>query len=293
MKCPQCKKTVDKLLKECPFCGAKLRTIENGGDENGTSVFKKRSEKRSKDKSAEKRSFGLFGVNKNLRSDKPINVKFSTDGEEVKSGVGRLKVVIAVGIAAVAVLLAAVLVMTLTASKGARLAEDASLYIGRSVQELQEGTGEHFIEESTCYGVNSAVEFDHIYESEKQITAQGIKYPSWVVRVKLSEIGGHIAQVSYIDFSVIKGDPRGKKRSSQIDLDRFASGAKLGTVLKDIDIAPYAVTYNEDGSTMYTYRYYYERDNGDEQAAVVRVVFNKKNKYKYSTAEIVMPDVDS
>lgn len=231
-------------------------------------------------------------MNKKRRSDKPINVKLDPDGSEVRSGISRVKIVIVVGIIAVVAILAVVGVITLTSSKGERLAEDASLYIGRSVKELQDGTGAHFLEESAYYGVNSAVEFDYISESEKHITAQGIKYPSWAVRVKINEMGAHISQISYIDFSVIKNDPRGKKRADQVNLDRFASGAKLGAVVKEIGLDPYAVTYDENGCTAYTYRYYYERDNGDEQAVLMRVVFNKKNKYKFSTAEILVPDVD-
>jgi hypothetical protein len=39
----------------------------------------------------------------------------------------------------------------------------------------------------------------------------------------------------------------------------------------------------------YTYKYYYTRDNGDEQQAILRVAFSESGKYKYSTTELIYP----
>ena len=60
------------------------------------------------------------------------------DGTEIKRGLGKrgLKLVIAGGIAAVFIILIIVIIMALTASKGLRYAEDASVYIGEQPQTL-------------------------------------------------------------------------------------------------------------------------------------------------------------
>ena len=80
------------------------------------------------------------------------------------------------------------------------------------------------------------------------------------------------------------------KHKELIDLDSFDENAKQAKVMNYIDIDPYSICYSQSGRVTYTYKYYYKLDNGDEQAAVLRVVFNEDGKFKYSTTELVYPD---
>ncbi|MBR1723782.1 MAG: hypothetical protein IJ723_02005 [Ruminococcus sp.] len=186
-------------------------------------------------------------------------------------------------------IISVVIVLALTASKGERYADDASNYIGEPVQKLSQQTGLHYADESKYYGINSAVVFDYVYECEQTVKAQGIEYPRWAVFITQSKMGDHISEVTYTDFTVIKKDMRGKKRKGVIDLDRFSAGTKQSAVLKEIDMSPYSITYSEDGGVTYLYKYYYPRDNGDEQAMLTRVTFSDKGKYKYSASEVLIP----
>ncbi len=274
MLCPKCKKEIDDLISECPFCHTYIKTNEG-----------------QRKKLSDKRRGQLTDKRRKKDKNKTIRVRAVPDGTEIKRGLGKrgLKLVIVGGIAAVFIILIIVIVMAITASKGLRYAEDASVYIGEQPQTLNVRTGIQYLDESKFYGVNSAVTFDYIYESEKSVKVQGIEYPAWAVTLSVSDNGGHISRVTYTDFSVLKHDIRGKKLDGCIDLDRFASGTKQSAVMKEIDLSPYSITYSEDGGVTYVYKYYYKRDNGDEQAMLTRVTFSDKGKYKYSTNEVLIP----
>ncbi len=272
MLCPKCRKEISDQVIECPYCHVSIRMSEKKKKRLAVKQIKKLEDKKRK-------------------KDKTIKVKAVPDGTEIRHGLGRrgLKLLLIAGIAAVIVIVAAVIVLAVTASKGERYAEDASQYIGQQPAVLSATTGIQYLDESKYYGVNSAIAFDYICESDKSVKVQGIEYPRWAVLVSVSDIGGHISKITYTDFTVLKHDIRGKKQKDSVDLDRFPAGTKQSSVLKNIDMSPYSITYSEDGGVTYVYKYWYKRDNGDEQAMLMRVTFSEKGKYKYSTNEVLIP----
>ena len=118
---------------------------------------------------------------------------------------------------------------------------------------------------------------------------QGIVYPEWAVTLKLSD-AKFITDVTYLNFDLLKKDIRGEKRSSQVSLERFHEGDKQSSVMKEIDLDPYSITFSQSGNVTYVYKYYYKRDNGDEQAVLLRAVFSEDGKYRYSSAELLFPE---
>ncbi len=189
--------------------------------------------------------------------------------------------------AAIVVILIVVLVSVLS-SKGEGYAEDAADNIGRSVDVLNDSDEVHYKDESDYYGVNSAISFDYVFESEDDITADGISYPEWAVFLTMSD-DEFITDVVYTDFTVIKKDMRGQRRDSVVNLDSYSKGAKRSTVLKSVNLDPYSITYSQSGIVSYCFKYYYERDNGDEQAAITRVAFSEDGEYQYYTTELLIP----
>ncbi len=276
MLCPKCQKEISDQIIECPFCHTSIRMTDKQRKKLADKQRRQIADKRRK---------------KDKNKNKTIRFFQKKTAYEIKHGLTRrgVKLIIGGGIAAVVVIIAVVIVMALTASKGLRYAEDASAYIGEQPQTLNVKTGIQYLDESKFYGVNSAIAFDYIYESDKTVKVQGIEYPSWAVTLTTSDNSGHISKVTYTDFSTLKHDIRGKKLSGCIDLDRFSSGTKQSAVMKAIDLSPYSITYSEDGGITYVYKYYYKRDNGDEQAMLTRVTFSEKGKYKYSTNEVLIP----
>lgn len=276
MECPKCRKEVSDSDLSCPYCGTKIRSAP----ENGKKRVRVKP-KKAEDKSEKKRR-AFFGRKKS-KEDTAVKA-------EKKERFGKkLKTAAVVVCAAAVVIVAGTVVSSVLSDKGEKYAETAAEYIGSQLSRLEGSEDMHFTDESEFFGVNSAVAFDYVMESEKKISSQGISYPSWAVFLKTGD-GGKISDVTYTDFSVVEGDPRGERNDTLIDLDSFDKGAKQTKVLNFIDIEPYSITYSQSGMTVYTYKYYFTRDNGDEQQAILRAAFDGDGEYRYYVSELIFPE---
>ena len=272
MKCPECGKKTSGKLDKCPFCGADTSS-------------------QSKNKSG-----GVFGLLTKKKDDAPkvIEVKAIDEnkGESGRAAVRRLMnpkvILIAAGVVVIAVIVL-LIVLTFHSKEGERYAEKAYGYIGRSVADLNANSDIFYADGSAYAGVNAALRFDYIAEDDSSIRAGGVKYPKWAVTVNNEDTGGIIKEITYTDFTVLKNDMRGLKTDGLISLDRFSEGEKKSKVLREIDIRPYSMTYSRTGIILYTYKYRYKLENGDEQAAILRVGFSEKGDYKYSSTELLIP----
>lgn len=282
MNCPKCGKKVSSEDFNCIYCGVQLKSTGADGR-----VKKK-----------------LFGRDKKNK-DKPEKTKPETSSPEqpksdtqdplpkkdgaVLSGKGKVLKISAIGALSVLVIvLVIVLVSSIASRKGERFAAQASEYIGRSVGDLNQESELFYADTSDCYGINNTVTYDCIGEAEDTVKIQGIVYPEWAVTLSLSD-AKFITDVTYTNFALVKNDLRGEKRSEQISLERFHDGDKQSSVLREIDLDPYSITYSQNGTVTYTFKYWYKRDNGDEQAVLMRAVFTEEGKYRYSTAELLFP----
>lgn len=289
MVCPKCNKTVSSEDYNCIYCGTQLKSRPA---DDKRSIFGKKKDKdkekdknKSKERSEKRSSKNALSVRDAviLSSDDDLYPKAKARGLEQK-----LKLAAICVLAVAVIVLIAVFVGSVSGRKGERYAEFASEYIGSSVGDLNKKGERFYADNSAYYGVNSAVKFDCVTESEKSVTVQGIKYPEWAVFLKLSS-AEFITDVTYTNFALLKKDIRGAKSDALISLERFHDGDKQSSVLKEIDISPYSISYTQAGLTTYTYKYYYKRDNDDEQAVILRVVFNEKGVYKYSSTELIIP----
>lgn len=244
-----------------------------------------KEEKTAKEDRPAKEKRKLFGRKEN----KVINVKTADDAPAIK--VINLKLILAAAAALAVVILIIVIVLSVRSSKGERYAEKAYDFIGKNILDLNnEMSGELFYADSSQYaGVNNVIKFDYIAESDGTVRAGGVKYPKWAVTVKNDKNGGHISDIIYTDFSVIKGDMRGIKTDGVINLDKFSEGEKKSSVLREIKPRPYSIACSQTGIILYTYKYWYKLDSGDEQAAILRVGFSEKGDFKYATTELIFP----
>ena len=202
-----------------------------------------------------------------------------------------IKLILIIAAALAVILLIMWIVLSFRSSQGERYAESAYEYIGRNIRDLNDGmSGKLYFSDSSQYaGVNNALKFDHIAESEGSLRAGGVKYPKWAVTIKNDKNGGHISDVTYTDFTVVKGDMRGLKTDGLINLDRFSEGEKKSSVLREIKPRPYSISCSQTGIILYTYKYWYKLDSGDEQAAILRVGISEKGDFKYAANEILIP----
>lgn len=272
MECPKCRKEISEDCAICPFCKTKIKDMPEKKRKKSVFILKKsaKGEKPPK-KSATENSDG-----KGLRSN---SLKFAST----------FKAVIAVVCALAVIIIAAVIISAVISSKGEKYGEKISQYIGRDVSSLKSEEEIYLKDESAFFGVNSAVSFDYVFESDGKLTTNDITYPEWAVFVDVSDIN-FITDVTYTDFTVIKKDMRGVKHKELVSLDSFNEGAKQSAVLKAVDMKPYSISYSQKGIVVYTYKYYYIRDNGDAQQVILRAVFTEDGEYEYSSTELIYPD---
>ena len=277
----------DKNSAEKKFSLEKDKEKEKKQDKDTSRDHAKSSRGAEKtEERAEKDKKKLFG----RKRSKVINVKTDEDKAPVETVIN-LKLILIAAAVLVLVILIIVIVLSLHSSKGERYAEKAYDFIGRNIRDLNdEMTGEIFYADSSQYaGVNNALKFDYIAESEGSVRAGGVKYPKWAVMLKNDKNGGHISDIIYTDFTVIKGDMRGTKTDGLINLDKFSEGEKKSSVMREIKPRPYSISYSQTGIILYTYKYWYKLDSGDEQAAILRVGFSEKGDFKYATTELLIP----
>ena len=180
-----------------------------------------------------------------------------------------------------------ILVVALTGSKGEKTAEKLSGYIGSTVEKAQQKTGISLKEKSAYPVLNNSVSFNRIYEPSGNLKSEGINYPDWAVFI--TEENGKISSVKFSDFGIIKSNINGKERKSVVNLDKYEKGSSFGTISDEIDIPYYSITYTDDG-TEYMYRYRYITENEDEQPVILKVKFDKENKYVSYDSKLVYPE---
>ncbi|MBP3272891.1 MAG: zinc ribbon domain-containing protein [Ruminococcus sp.] len=284
MDCPKCGKSVSSEDYNCIYCGTLLKT-RTEPEKKKLFGGKDKSEKKTKEK---KKIFS--GEKKDMQKTDPASdLPKLTDDTEASPLLKKIKIAAAVTAAVLIVVLAVIVVLSIRSGKGERYAQDASEFIGKGVAALNDSGDRYYGDNSAYNGVNTAVKFDCITESDKHVTVQGVKYPAWAVTLKLSSVQ-FITDVTYTDFSLLKKDIRGVKADGLVSLERFHEGDKQSSVLKEIDMDPYSIPYSQSGITTYTYKYYFKQDNGDEQAVILRASFDEDGKYKYSTTELLIQE---
>ena len=291
MNCPKCGKKVSSEDFNCIYCGVQLKSTSPDRKKN-KSLFGKDKNKAKKTKDTKDERSESLPAKVRVKSVKPPKEGDTVMNDAAAKAVGdrfrAVKIAVIAVLAVVVVILVIVLVGSMMGRKGERYSVQASEYIGKSVGDLNQDSELFYADTSEYYSINSTVDYDCIGESGDTVEVQGIRYPKWAVTLKLSE-AKFITDVTYTDFSVVKHDVRGVKKDGQVSLERFHDGDKQSAVLREIDMKPYSISYSQAGITTYTYKYYYKRDNGDEQAVLMRAVFTEKGKYRYSTAELLFP----
>ncbi|MDE6149410.1 MAG: hypothetical protein K2F81_04870 [Ruminococcus sp.] len=266
MECPKCKKTVGENDAVCRNCGIALKEPKRKKFNVKRLVNRKKMQASSDLKTVEGRK-GLV---------------------RQKINENRLKLVLFIISIILIIVLVIVLISHISGEKGNKIALELIEYSGKSVSDAETDVGIHLKDGSSYRGVNTALKFDYVFESEDEVRINDITYPEWAVTVLLDK-NEKIESVVYTDFKSVEDDLRGDKKDKDINLDKFDKGAKYSTVTDEIDCDPYSITYKKD-NTSYLYKYYYMTDNGDAQQVIINVAFDDENKFLYYSSELVYPE---
>lgn len=266
MDCPKCGKKIGDKDNVCTNCGVVIR--ENAENTKlSTKLFNKKNKKKNPLETSK------LGKTEKLRS---------------KFGMKHLKILIGVIVAALIVLLIITLVVSIASGKGKKLANKTSEYVGKSVAVAESKLDVKFKDKSAYAGLNKALEFDYVEESEDSVKVDGVTYPEWAVLIKVDK-KQYINTVKYCDFKLLKKNIKGIECDKLINLDKFDKGTSLDKVLDAVDIDPYSISYANDLVT-YRFRYWFDSDTGDEQQVVLDVSFDGDNKFLYYSSNLVYPE---
>ena len=246
MKCPNCGFDIDDNEVYCPHCGMEIVAENKPENED-----KKKPKKRSKGDMGDK------------------------DGGEKKD----LSLILKVAAAAAVVILIVIIIVSVSvsvnASKGRKIFDKIPL--GRDAAIIASETGAVFLTgESSGYSVvNYIADYDHICESEKSVTVDGIKLPEWAVLLRENSSGSVEEAVLY-NFSILKHSWMGEKLSSKIEASAVEFGSKIRSAERSIGLKPYTIIKESaENTSTYVYRYHYtDEESGNNFVMNFYVIVN-------------------
>ena len=171
------------------------------------------------------------------------------------------------------VLLVFFIVGLIKANEGKKLAETFRGELGKSVEMAEKNTGVTMKLASQYTALKDIVDYDYICESESTVKVGGVKVPEWVVFVSV-DYNDKISSVTYYNFKSLKKNWKGVKADSEIDTSAVAYNMTKKEADKIISVSPLAITYSNDDTSTYLYKYYFLDENGNEQAYRLSVTYS-------------------
>lgn len=227
MKCTNCGFEIDDNDVYCQHCGAEIVDTNQTNNE----VQEKKKKRRSSKDDDEKNNLSLI-----------------------------LKLAAAVVVVILIIIIIVSAVASSSASKGRKIFDKIPL--GRDAAIIISETGAEFLTgESSEYSVvNYIADYDHICESEKSVTVDGIKLPEWAVLLRENSSGSVEEAVLY-NFSILKHSWMGEKAASKIEASAVEFGSKIKAAERAIGLKPYTIIKESaENTSTYVYRYHYVDD---------------------------------
>lgn len=184
-------------------------------------------------------------------------------------------IIISVAIVLLAVILAFLINGIIKGNQGKKISEDLKNDLGKSIAMAEKNTGITFGTTSEYSVLEDIVDYNYIYEADTTVKVCGIKLPQWVVFVKIDS-NDKISEVVYYDFRVLSKNWKGEKVKSFINTNEVTYNMPKKEAERIITVDPLAVTYSNDDTSTYLYKYYYidETDNTTERAYYISVTYN-------------------
>ncbi|MDR0992740.1 MAG: zinc ribbon domain-containing protein [Ruminococcus sp.] len=240
MVCPKCKSEITEDTDFCGICGAKL--IDGVFDES---------------ESAEPRRHNKRELHKKSRHNLIKKLKIA--------GVAAAVLAVAVGII--------VVVSSLRTSEGRKIADNVPL--GRNIEIVNSDTGVMFDRYSRNTIMPEIGTFSYIYESEENLSVDGIKLPEWAVMIS-ANTSGNIYKKTYYDFTVLGNSWKGTKKSAAPDTETIEYGSRVSDAQKILGLKPYAVvTTLDDNTQKLIYRTHAEDENGNVRVYNINLFVNE------------------
>ena len=171
------------------------------------------------------------------------------------------------------ILLVFFIVGLIKANEGKKLAETFRGELGKSIEMAEKNTGVTMKLASQYTTLKDIVDYDYICESESDVKVGGVKVPEWVVFINV-DYNDKISSVTYYNFKSLKKNWKGVKADGPIDTASVAYNMTKKEADKIISVSPLAITYSNDDTATYLYKYYFLDENGNEEAYRLSVTYS-------------------
>lgn len=183
------------------------------------------------------------------------------------------------------VLLVFFIVGLIKGNEGKKLADDLRNELGKSISMAEKNTGVVMKLDSQNILLKDIVDYDYICESDSEVKVGGIKVPEWAVFVSVDG-NDKISSVTYYNFKSLKKNWKGVKTDA-VDTTAIAYNMTKKEADKIISVSPLAVTYSNDDTATYLYKYYYLDENGNEQVYRLSITYSLEDVIRgYLSEEI-------
>ena len=140
---------------------------------------------------------------------------------------------------------------------GARYARKLAEGLGGQLTAAQSGAEIQLKNESAYASINQVYpEHAAMAESKKTCKVLGVKLPEWAIICHTE--GDLLNTVTYYDYTRLESNPFGAEKKSYIDPNEFTGPLSSEQISEKLNMEPYSVTYQKDGSVQRTYRYCYK-----------------------------------
>lgn len=280
MICSKCGTENSEHEMFCRECGAELYSGENVSSDThdkkkskGKSGFALNTKKKKSSVKVKKEENSAVGE---PEKQTPSDEKKKT---EKSNGIFSLKTkikIVAGGIAALAVIVAAILISgNISAKKGERIA--AAVPLGRNIDFCIKETGEDFSATSRFKDMRTVSAFNYICESDKTVNISGITVPTWAVLVN-EDSKNILNSVEYYNFAALREGWKGEYSSVRFTKDTVQYGMDEKTVTKTIGFEPYYTQKTSDNKSVSCYRYYIiDNETGNDRVYNYFVEYNDLN----------------
>ncbi len=209
--------------------------------------------------------------------EKKVAKKSINPFKKVDVNLPKKTLLILIGIALVVIIVVVTVVSVLNnieENRGFNLAKDLSQSVGETdIFAVAEKNDIYFETKSVSSEINTMADAKYLYESDRVITVDGVKVPTWIIKVDL--LDEKIAYVYYRDYTVQDANYKGVKVNEPISTLKVEIGQKLSEVNDIFGIKPISVKYFET-YTEYLFNYYYINEAGDEQEHSFKVTFDEE-----------------
>lgn len=200
-----------------------------------------------------------------------------------------MRLILILAVITAAVIISIVVAVRFSASEGKRVAEKLSEKLGRSIALAEKSIDGELSSDSEYKILRQIKNYDYQLSSEKTVKVEGIHLPEWVVFVK-ADSEDKIAEITYYDFRQLLKSWKGEKVSANaLPEEQVDYGMTVKEMEKALSFEPLSITYTEEDTIVYRYKYYYvNEEDGNEHAYYLTVEFDLDNHirdYKKSENE--------